>query len=167
MSTAPITPPAAPVAPPAPAPTPDQAATKLTELRGNKEWVTKFLAGNGPEVQEYGKLSEIALSKGDQDKVGLAMAGQYLPVNDSEHLTRMGTASMLRDAGIGDDVIRQALSGSPVTQQERDAAEKLKAKLMRNSDFSKKYLAGDGEAKEQMTLLQIITSSDVKQEQQA
>jgi hypothetical protein len=164
MTDAPL---ATPAAPPALPPTPDQAEAKLTELRGNKEWVTKFLAGNGPEVAEYGKLSEIALGKGDEAKVALAMAGQYLPVNDSEHITRMGTASMLREAGIADDVIRQALSGSPVTQQERDAAEKLKAKLMRNADFSKKYLAGDAEAKEQMTLLQIITSSDVKQEQQA
>lgn len=164
MTDAPLTPSAPPPAAP---PTPDQAAAKLTELRGNKDWVTKFLAGNGPEVAEYGNLSEIALSKDDTDKVGLAMAGQYLAVNDSEHLTRMGTASMLRDAGIADDVIRQALSGSPVTQQERDAAEKLKAKLMSNSDFSKKYLAGDGEAKEQMMLLQIITSSDVRQEQKA
>lgn len=166
MSTAPITPPAPPSPPPAPAPTPDEAAAKLAELRGSQDWTAKFLAGNGPELAEYRKLSEIALNSGD--KITKAMAGMLddAPFQDSAHMLNIGTASMLREAGMGNDVIRQVLSGGTVTQQERDAATQVKAKLMGNADFSKRYLAGDAEAKQQMTLLNIVLSSSV-QEQRA
>jgi hypothetical protein len=143
-------------------PTPAEAAATLAARLGDKAWAAQFLNGSEPQVAEYRRLSEIAIKS--DDKVSLAMAGQYLPINDSEHLTRMGAASMLREAGIEPDVIKQTLSGGPVSQQEYDAAVKLKAKLMGNSEFTRKYLAGEGEAVQQMTLLQIITSSEVRQE---
>jgi hypothetical protein len=142
-------------------PTPNEAAATLATRMADKDWTGKFLGGSGPEVAEYHKLSEIAIKS--DDKISLAMAGQYLPVNDSEHLLRMGTTSMLREAGIDNDVIRQVLSGGGVAPEERAAAEKAKAALMRNSEFGKKYLAGEGEAVQHMTLLNIILSSDVKE----
>jgi hypothetical protein len=144
-------------------PTPAEAATTLAARMGDKDWTGKFLSGNGPEVAEYQKLAEIAVKS--DDKITLAMAGQYLPVNDSDHLVMMATAAGLREQGIDNDVIRQVLSGGAVTQQEFDAAAKIKAKLMGNSDFSKRYLAGESEAVQQMTLLQIVTSSEVKKQE--
>jgi hypothetical protein len=38
--------------PPDQPPTPEQAVAKLAELRGNKDWTDKFLAGSGPQVAE-------------------------------------------------------------------------------------------------------------------
>ena len=147
-----------------PAPTPDQAVAKLAELRGNKTWTDKFLAGNGPELTEYRNLSEIAIKSGD--KIDKAISGtlEAGPFQDSNHLQNIGTAAMLREAGMDNDVIRQVLSGGPVTQQEFDAAAKIKANLMKTPAFVKQYLAGEADAIQRMTLLQIITSSEIKQE---
>lgn len=147
-------------------PTAAEAAATLAGRMADKPWVEGFLQG-GPQLAEYRKLSEIAVAKSADEKVDLAMAGKYLPINDSEHLTRMGTASMLRDAGISNDVIKQALSGQPVSQAEHDAATTRKAALMRDHEWSKQYLAGNGPQREEMTLLNVILSSDVKREKSA
>jgi hypothetical protein len=147
-----------------PAPTPDQAVSKLAELCGDKSWTDKFLAGNGPELAEYRALSEIAIKSGD--KIDKAIAGvlDAGPLQDSSHLQNIGAAAMLREAGMDNDVIRQVLAGEPVTQKEFDAAAKIKSNLMKTPDFVKRYLAGEADAIQRMTLLQIITSSEIKQE---
>ncbi|WP_441232685.1 hypothetical protein [Bradyrhizobium sp. 1200_D9_N1_1] len=145
---------------------PGEAATALAARMADKSWADGFLKG-GPQVAEYQKLSEVAAKKTDADQVTLAMEGKYLPVNNADHITMMGTAGMLREAGIESDVIKQVLSGGPVSAEERATAEKVKSKLMGNPDWSKKWLAGDAEAKQQMMLLNIVLASDVKQEQQA
>ncbi|MDH2353501.1 hypothetical protein QCM80_22975 [Bradyrhizobium sp. SSUT112] len=140
---------------------PGEAATALAARMSDKSWADGFLRG-GPQLAEYQKLSEVAAKKIDTDNVSLAMEGKYLPVNNADHITMMGTAGMLREAGIESDVIRQVLSGGPVTAEERATAEKAKAILMRNSDFGKKLISGDAEAREHLTLLNIIITSDVK-----
>ena len=139
---------------------PTEAATTLAARMADRDWAGKFLSGSGPQVAEYQKLSALAIKS--DDKVELAMAGQYLPVNDSEHLARMGAASILREVGLTDDVIRQAITGQPVSQAEHDAATRRKDALMRDQNWVKEYLAGNGSQREEMSLLQ-IQSSPVKE----
>ena len=143
---------------------PGEAATALAARMSDKAWSDGFLRG-GPQLIEYQKLSEVAARKIDTDNVALAMEGKYLPVNSANHLNMMGTATMLREAGIERDVIQQVLTGGPVSAEERATAESVKSKLMGNADWSKKWLAGDAEAKQQMMLLNIVLASDVKQEE--
>jgi hypothetical protein len=156
-----------PAAPPAQEPTAAEASTQLAAKKADPTWLNAFLGGSGPHVAEFRKLTEIAAKATDEANVEAAMAGKYLPFNDGEHLARMGTASMLREEGIGDDVIRQALSGKPVSRAEHEAATKRKADLMRDHEWSKQYLAGNGPQRQEMMLLNIIVSSDVNEESAA
>ncbi|MET4319306.1 hypothetical protein [Bradyrhizobium sp. RT5a] len=162
MTDSPITQPA-PSAP-GPTPTPDEAAAKLSELRGNQDWTTKFLAGNGPELAEFRKLSELAVN--GSDKITKAMAGvlDAAPVQESGHMQMIGVAQHLREIGIRDDVIRQTLTGQEVTQAEHDAVARLKADRMRDHAWTKEFLAGNGEHKRDMMLMNIVLTSSIKKE---
>jgi hypothetical protein len=143
--------------------TPTAAAAKLDGLRADTAWSTAFLAGSGPHVAEYQRLSTIAIDAQENDRIDLAMKGEFLPINDSEHFQRMGAVTMLREAGLTDDVVKQALAGQPVSQAEYDAAARRKAALMKDSTFTSAFLKGNGPEKETMTLLNVILSSPLKQ----
>jgi hypothetical protein len=60
-------------------------------------------------------------------------------------------------------VIKQVLTNGSVSREEFDKAASVKSMLMKNSEFTQKLMADDGEAKRSWKLLNIILSSDVKQ----
>ncbi|EIG56080.1 hypothetical protein [Bradyrhizobium sp. WSM1253] len=150
-----------------PAPTPDEAVAKLADLRSNKDWTDNFLKGNGPQVAEFRSLSEIAIKSGDRIEKAIAGVLDDSPVQESGHIQNIGAAAWLREAGVETGVIRQVLTGDEVTPQEHAAATATKARLLKDQDFTKRYMASDGEAVRQMTLLNVIVSSKVKAEKQS
>ena len=117
-------PPAAPQAPTNAA----EAATRLNELKADTAWRDRYLAGGLTEQREITSLQEM-LHKSDNPDVDRAMAGMLddAPFQRSGHMQMIGATQMFRDLGIRDEVIRETLTGRPVTQAEHDAVARLKA----------------------------------------
>ena len=151
-------------APPPPAPTnAAEAATRINELTADVAWRDRYLAGGVTEKREITALQE-AIHKGDNPDVDKAMAGVLddAPFQRSGHMQMIGAAQMLREVGIRDEVIRETLTGKGVTQAEHDAVARLKAERMRDHAWTKEFLAGNGEHKRDMMLMNIVLSSSVK-----
>ncbi|MEH2485422.1 hypothetical protein [Bradyrhizobium sp. AZCC 2230] len=140
------------------------AAARLNELKSTPEWRDQLLDGSPSHLKEMRDLQAV-ISRGANPEVDKAIAGvlDAAPFQTTKRMTMIGTAEHLRASGIGDTgVIRQVLAGEPVTPEEHATATETKARLMNDQDFVKRYTAGDGEAKRQMTLLNIVISSPKK-----
>jgi hypothetical protein len=151
-----VTPPSAPAEPTTPA----EAQARLSQAKQDPAWSKALLDGSPKQLTEFHKLHEmIATSPVNVDK---AMAGEFLDINPPGHLEAMGVAKSLQEAGIESAVIRQLLTNGSVSREEFDKAASVKSMLMKNSEFTQKLMADDGEAKRSWKLLNIILSSDVK-----
>jgi hypothetical protein len=139
-----------------------EAVTRLTQLSADGEWANAVLSGNGPQVAQFKSLQEMIATGDNVDKAvsGVLEDG---PFQQSGHIQNVGVAASLRDQGIRDEVIREVLSGRPVTQQEHEMAVRWKADHMGDSEYVKKYLAGEREQVREMTLVNIILSSPIKE----
>lgn len=148
---------------PAPPTTPGEAAARLDQLKSDPTWRDGFLSGSGPQGREYQELSALAAKA---DKVDLAMAGVMVdsPFQDSSHIQMVGATKMFRELGIRDEVIKETLSNHEVSQQEHDVVAKWKADRMRDSDWVKKWLSGEGEQARDMMLANIVLSSTIKKD---
>jgi hypothetical protein len=101
------------------------------------------------------------------DKIDQAMAGtlENRIFQERAHVDNIHTAAFLRDSGVDEPaIIRQVLTGSPVSKQEFEAAQSMKSQLLKDHEFQKLYLSGDGAAVRQMTLLNIVLTRPVKSE---
>ena len=149
-----------------PTPTPAEATAQLSQLKADSTWRDAFLSGNGPQVAEFKRLSEIA-AKDTSDDIGLALAGKEKMVGglfrDHQHQQMVETAGALREAGIPDAAIRQALAGEPVSREEQEAAVRTKKLRMGDKAWSDRYLAGGAPERQEMTLLQIVLNSPLKE----
>jgi hypothetical protein len=99
-------------------------------------------------------------------QIDKAMAGELLNdfIQPSGHTVDIGVVSHLRDIGIRDEIIRDVVAGThKVTKEEYAATERWKAEHMRDQEWVKRYLAGDGEPREKMTLANIILSGGVRE----
>jgi hypothetical protein len=161
---APASPP--PAAPPSPAPAPAtaaEAATRLNELKSDVAWRDRYLGGGVTEAREITALQEM-LNKSDNPDVDRAMAGLLddSPIQRSGHLQMIGVAGWLRENGVRDEVVRQTLTSHEVTQAEFDAVKNLKAERMKDHAWVKEFLAGNGQHKRDMTLMNIVLTSPIK-----
>ena len=144
-------------------PTPPEAAAKLDALKSDKDWTAGWLAGDLVKIGEFNKLAEIAAR--DSAKIDFAMTGglEDKIIQDRGHLDNVHTVEFLRASGVDDPaVLRQVLSNEKVSQEEFDAAKSTKARLLRDHDFSRRYLSGDGEAVRHLTLLNVILTRETK-----
>lgn len=159
----------APAPPPATAPAnAAEASTRLNELKSDVAWRDRYLAGGLTEARQINELHE-AINKGDNPDVDKAMAGilDDGPIQRSEHMQMIGAAQWMREKGIRDEVIREALTGKGVTQQERDAVERLKADRLRDHAWTKEFLAGNGEHVRDMTLMNIVLTASIRKSEAA
>jgi len=130
------------------------------------------LAGDAAVTQEWNGLHERVHRGDDQakeakslaDRVAAAMTGDQRSLSDPEAKQMNTTAAMLREIGIRDDVVTQALSGHEVTRAEFDVVKNWQTRATRDQEFTKRYLTGDPEAHQKMTLAAIVLSSDIKGE---
>jgi hypothetical protein len=157
--------PATPSAPPANA---TEARARLDTLIADKDFGAKLVKGEAGANREFRDLSELA-AKGEAERVDVAMAGVMAdtPFQDSGHLQNIAATKMFRELGIRDEVIRETLTDRPVTQQEHDVVAKWKADRMRDSEYVKKWLSGEGEQAREMMLANIVLSSSIKKEASA
>jgi hypothetical protein len=131
--------PAAPVVPAEPA----EALARIAQLKADPVWREKWMTGGPTQTREYQALFEVA-SRVTADPIEAAMAGflENKIVQSSDHIEMIGAANWLRETGISDGVIREILSGKPVTQEAHDAAVRWKADHMRDSDWRNALLGG-------------------------
>jgi hypothetical protein len=152
----------APGAPPAPPANAAEASTRLGTLTADKEWTEKLLAGDAAAAREFHDLSTMVATG---DKVDAAIAGirpdiQDGIIPDSSAVLMTNVAATLRANGISDDAIRQVLTGQKVSKQERGLVETWKGQRMRDPEWVKAYLSGDPQAAKDMTLANIVMSSE-------
>jgi hypothetical protein len=151
--------------PPAPPTTPAEASNRLSQAQADSKWTEAFLGGHPARVQEFKDWHELA-AKGDN--VDLAIAGMYQAggMNSGDHIQNMGAASMLQEAGIRPQIIRDVLTDKhTVTQAEYDATKIWKQDRMTDPEFREKLLAGDSEAKRKMWLANIILTGGIRDSQ--
>jgi hypothetical protein len=148
------------------------ASEKLVTLQADKAWTGKLLAGDAAVKQEWNSLHERAARGDEQEKlaaslserVAAARSGNLQSAPDSEAELMNVTAGLLRELGIRDEVVMQTLSGHEVSQAEFDLVKNWQTRAMRDAEFTKRYLTGDPEACQKMTLAAIVLSSNIKTE---
>jgi hypothetical protein len=138
-----------------------EARTQLAGLMTNKDWGAKLIGGDANTVQQYRGLIDMA-ARTDDSTIAAAMSGSIGEMPDSQTKVMADTANMLREIGIPEGAIGQALKGDGVSEQEFKMAEAWKARQMKDPEFVKKYLNGDPEAAEKMTTANIIISGGIK-----
>jgi hypothetical protein len=151
------------VAPVIPA-TPSEAAARLKAAALDPKWLEEYFGGSVIHANEMRDLKAV-IGKDADPQTEMAIAGQlYDGIQPAGHLAKVGTAEMLRAVGADDGVVRQVLTGQSVSQQEFDAAQATKARLMKDNDFISKYNSGDGESRRTLTLLNVVLTSPVKKD---
>jgi hypothetical protein len=141
--------------------TPVEAQARLQSVKQDPAWTKAFLEGGPKQLTEFHKLHEMIATPVD---VAKAMAGEFMGVNTSEHIQAMGVAAHLRESGLDDAVIKQALTGSPVSRAEYDAVAKWKTSKMADHQFTKALMAGDGEPKRLWRAANIVLANGFKSE---
>jgi hypothetical protein len=154
----------APTALPAPPTNAIEAHDRLGVLSADARWADNLMKGDTATVREFHELSAMAANG---DKIQTAMAG-VVPayvlggIPDSEQVMLTETANHLRDLGLSDGAVEQALRREPLPKNEIDLATAWKMRAMRSEDFVKKFLSGDPEARKQMSLANIVESSQIR-----
>jgi hypothetical protein len=138
-----------------------EARTRLDERKADPEWGAKIFAGNPDANRELRDLTSMA-TRSDDSVVAVAMAGKADGMPNSETAMMAGTAAMLREVGVKEEIIKQALEGHQVDEPEYKLVEAWKTRHMKDPEFVKKYLNGDVEAREKMTLANIVLSGGIK-----
>jgi hypothetical protein len=150
------------VQPPAPPATAAEASVRLEALKADKEWGAKLIAGDPAANREFSELQLKADSADPADMAAVAMSGNIGEMPDSRVKLMAETAGMLREIGIREEIIEQTLRGHEVSPIEMKQAEAWRERAMRDPVFVKAWLSGDPEARQKMTLSQIIVSGGVK-----
>jgi hypothetical protein len=150
-------------------------AAKLDQLMSNPEFRQSYLAGNGPQVREAHALMEakIADTAGADARLDQIVAGTAI-VEIGETTTRgeistwnaMQTAGWLRDIGLSDPQIKQALAGKPVPRAEYDAIKTLRSDREGNKEWAAKYLAGDAQARREMACMNMVIANGYEGQEQ-
>jgi hypothetical protein len=146
-------------APPPPEPgTPAEAASMLAALRADRGWTDRLLRGDGPQVAEFHRLSEM-VAKGDE--ITHVMANSPGLSNTSVDGVPSPAATAreipaLRDAGLSDAVIEELLRGHVATPEEVRAVKRLKAARHSDPVWVKAYLSGSAEHRREATLMAIV-----------
>ncbi|HEU5018145.1 MAG TPA: hypothetical protein VFT69_09245 [Pseudolabrys sp.] len=151
--------------------TPEEAAARLAELQQDPAWVDKLLAGSDPKVaSQFQTLTEMQASKpaGRFESAMAGSEGRPFEMTDEEHplTTRQlgGGIKGLREAGLNDDTIRELFSGRKAGKDEYRAVENFMNKLKGDQDWVRRLLAGDHEAKRQLTLGSIVLAAGMAEE---
>jgi len=138
-----------------------EARTVLDAKMADPDWGAKVFAGNPDANRELRELTSKAASS-DDSVIAAVMSGDVTRMPTTETHIMAGTAGMLRGIGIREEIIADVLKGHMVTEPEYRLTEAWKARHMKDPEFVKRFLNGDVEAREKMTLADIILSGGIK-----
>ena len=138
-----------------------EARGRLDTLIADKDWGAKLLAGDTNANREFRDLQNMA-DKSDDSAIATALSGNLGDMPSSSVKLMANTAGVLRDIGIKEGVIEEVLKGHEVSAEEYKLTEVWKARQMKDPVFVRSYLSGEPEAREKMTLADIILSGGIK-----
>jgi hypothetical protein len=148
-------------APPAPPANSQEARTRLDALIADKDWGAKALAGDLAANRELRELTTMA-ARDDGAGVDVAMLGNANQMPTTELQVMAHAAASMREVGIREEIIRDALSGKAMTQAEVDLTKAWQTRHFADPEWSKRFLAGGAEERQQFMLCSIILSSPIK-----
>jgi hypothetical protein len=152
---------------PEPPATPADATTQLAQLKADPNFTKPLMAGGPAQLKRFQELHEM-IERGTNADVARAMAGEYMGVNTPEHLAMMGAASMLQEAGVRPEIVRDVLAGThTVTAAEYALVKQFKADKMTDKEWTKRLFAGDSEARRQFHLMNVVLTGNVRGEKAA
>jgi hypothetical protein len=146
-----------------------EARARLDHLVGDREWAKKLEAGDAEVNKEFHALTALAVDLRPADRLDAALRGEVSPgliettTADNPLTTRKLASAVegLREAGISDDAIRQAINGGKDHPDVLRAVQELKAKLFGDAAWVKRYLDGGAVERRQATLIAIALNSEV------
>jgi hypothetical protein len=146
----------APLTPPANA---TEAQARLTSLVENRDWGAKIVAGDVTANREMRALTAMIAGGGD-DVAAAIVSGNKLPeLATSEQRLMAATAEHLREMGFPPTAIRETISGKEPTPADVERARLWKTQIMKNPEWVRRYLDGDGDAQREMMAANILLSS--------
>ncbi len=143
------------------------ARAQLDLLTRNPSWAESLLKGN---VETRKQFDELVAKAAGGDSVSDAVVGVVEPAEPLFETTANGelprrhveaAISGLRDSGLNDESISQAVNLPPISRSEFMAAQALQAKLHGTAEWRGKLLSGDYEATRQHNLLSVLLSSPI------
>ena len=146
------------------------ARAQLDLLSRNASWAESLFKG---DVATRKQFDELVAKAASGDNVGDAVAGIVEPAvplfetTANGELPRRhveGTIAALRDAGLNDESISQAVNLPPISRAEFMAAQAFKARCHGTAEWRNKLLSGDYEATRQHNLLSVLLSSPIAEE---
>jgi len=102
------------------------------------------------------------LSAVESNPVAAAMAGDLPELVNAEMIEMRDTARHLRAAGCSEQVVRETLEDAPTTQAIHDQAVRWHERHMRDPDWTKRLLPGDGAAGFEHLLWSIVLTQPIK-----
>ena len=142
-----------------------EARATLDFLSRDASFARELFSGS---IEARKRFDELVAKAADADFVADAVVGIVEPVTPMFETTVdgqlprrhvEGTISALRDAGLNDASIEQAVSLPPISRAEFMQAQALQSQLHGTAEFRSKLLSGDYEATRQHNLLCVLLSS--------
>jgi hypothetical protein len=146
------------------------ARATLDLLSRDASFARELFSGS---IEARKRFDELVAKSAAGDDVGDAVAGIVEPVTPLMEVTANGelprrhvegAIAGLRDAGLNDASIEQAVNLPPISRAEFMAAQAFKARLHGTQEWRSKLLSGDYEASRQHNLLCVLLSSPIKEE---
>ena len=146
------------------------ARQQLDLLSRNASWADSLFKGNVETRKQFDDLLAKAAAANDTEDM---VAGIIEPVTPLMEVTGDGelprhaveqTISGLRDSGLNDASLEQAVNLPPISRAEFMQAQAFKAKCHGNAEWRGKLLSGDYEATRQHNLLAVLLSSPISEE---
>ena len=142
------------------------ARARLDLLSRDATWANRLFNGDVAARKEF---DDLVAASAAGDNVDDAIAGIEEPAPIFETTTGgqlprrvvNEVIASMRDAGVSDGAIGQALRGDSFSREEVAAVTALRAKLHGDADWVKRLLSGDYAAKREHLLMSIVLSSPV------
>lgn len=159
-------------APPVPTDKPTDAAgarARLDHLTADKSWSERYLKGGVDETREFKELTAIVASADPAVRLDRVLAGEVhnnsvIETVSGDELSTSKLAIVvegLREVGISDEAIKEAINGGKNSAVIHRATQELKTKLFGDQAWVKRYLEGGQAERRQATLISIILSGEV------
>ena len=146
------------------------ARQQLDLLSRNASWADSLFKGNVETRKQFDALVAKAAAANDTEDMVAGIIEPAAPLFETTgdgELPRHAveaTISGLRDSGLNDASLEQAVNLPPISRAEFMAAQALKARCHGNAEWRGKLLSGDYEATRQHNLLAVLLSSPIAQE---
>ena len=149
----------------APKPDPGAAQARLDALTNDPAWRTKFYNGSPEARATLVELTNaIATGKTNAAISGTADLSREIETTSGMQLSRhklQVEVDHLRELGLNDDLIRQAVDGAPISASEKAMAKVARRMRLEDPTWVAAYMKNGYSQRREILLLNLILSSEV------